>query len=539
MDRRVRRWSGVLAAVALLTALLAAVPAAPVLATASTVDIKVQSFNILYGGDELDVSAGHGHWCMDPAGCAANMTRIANVIRAAGSDIVGMQEGTGNGCRIADMLGWYCNPRLQILSRFPLLDPPGGDGIHIYAEVAPGRVVALANVHMPSDPYGPYFPRQGWTLDQVLDLENQLRMPAIQPQLADLPPLAAAGIPVILTGDFNSPSHLDWTSAVSAVRPVDVPYPIDWPVAQALADAGFSDSYREVHPDPVADPGFTWTPGYPKERKGVEVDDRIDWVLHAGPVTALASSVVGESTYSGTGIAVDPWPSDHRSVVSTLRVTPATPPRFAAAASRRLFVGDAQVVRFIASGAASERLAIVPAGAAPTAAIATWSTGGATTGSHSFASGAWAPGAYDAVLLSGSGAGAVVGGRSTFYAYPKGAKPTVTTDKAVYREGEPIKLSWTAAPGWKWDWLAVTKKGAGNVDQSADCTGGYCGAGGYLIWTYTQTAVEGTTTLDASSAQVGKTTWPLTHGWYRISMFFDDGYSLLAVSAPFQVIAGH
>ena len=84
-------------------------------------------------------------------------------------------------------------------------------------------------------------------------------------------------MPVFLTGDFNSPSHLDWTPAVAAVRD-DVPYPFDWPVSRALADAGFRDSYREVHPDPVAVPGFTWTPGG-LESDPNEVHDRIDWVL--------------------------------------------------------------------------------------------------------------------------------------------------------------------------------------------------------------------------------------------------------------------
>ena len=34
----------------------------------------------------------------------------------------------------------------------------------------------------------------------------------------------------------------------------------------------------------------------------------------------------------------------------------------------------------------------------------------------------------------------------------------------------------------------------------ADCTGGYCGAGGYLLFTYTGTAVQGTTTFDAERA---------------------------------------
>ena len=530
MGRRVRAWS-ILGLVGILTATLAA-GAAAVSAAPTTVDVKVQSFNILYGGDEVDYSTGHPHWCQDPAGCAETMERIAGAIRASGADIVGMQEGTGNGCRIADLLGWNCNGRLQVLSRFPLIDPPGGDGVYIYAEIAPGRVMALANVHLPSDPYGPYFPREGWTLDEVLALEHDLRMPAIQPQLADLPPLAAAGIPVVLTGDFNSPSHLDWTAAVSTTRPVEVPYPIDWPVARALATAGFTDSYREVHPDPVADPGCTWTPGYPRERKGVEVHDRIDWVLHAGPVAGLTSDVVGESAYDDTGIAVDPWPSDHRSVVSTLRVTPAVPPPYAAATSRRLFAGDPQVVRFGGAGPTGA-VSIVPAGSPLSAAIATVPTGGSASGSLSFASGTWASGSYDAVLVAG---GSIVGGRSPFHLYPAGTKPSVSVGKSTYLEGEPIEVAWRAAPGWKWDWLAITKKGAGNVGQSADCTGGYCGAGGYLLYTYTGTAVEGSTFFD-STAQAGKTSWPLPHGWYRVAMYFDDGYSLLAVSQPFQVVA--
>ena len=120
--------------------------------------------------------------------------------------------------------------------------------------------------------------------------------------------------------------------------------------------------------------------------------------------------------------------------------------------------------------------------------------------------------------------------------YPAGTKPSVSVDKATYVEGEPIVVSWRAAPGWKWDWLGVTKKGAGNVDQSADCTGGYCGAGGYLVYSYTGTLVEGSAVVDAT-AQAGKTSWPLLHGWYRVAMYFDDGYSLLAVSQPFEVVS--
>ena len=529
MVRRARAWSSI----AFIASLVASVMApAAVAAAPTTVDVKVASFNILYGGDEVDYATGHPHWCQDAAGCAETMERVAGAIRASGADIVGMQEGTGNGCRIAALLGWECNPRLQVLSRFPLIDPPGGDGIYIYAEVAPGRVMALANVHLPSDPYGPYFPREGWTLDEVLALEHELRMPAIQPQLADLPPLAAAGIPVVLTGDFNSPSHLDWTAAVSAVRPVDVPYPIDWPVARSLANAGFTDSYRQVHPNPVADPGFTWTPGYPRERKGVEVHDRIDWVLHAGPIQGARERgrrrgrLRGHRNRGGP-VAVRPPggrldPARHPGRATAVRGGDLAP-----ALHGRPAGGPVPW-----NGRAGESVAIVPTGRPASAAIATLSTGGLPPARRSFAPGGWPAGTYDAVLVA---SGSIVGGRSTFHVYPAGTKPSVSVGKSTYREGEPIVVSWRAAPGWKWDWLAVTKKGAGNVGQSADCTGGYCGAGNYLSGTYTGTAVQGTTIFDAS-AQVGKTCWPLPRGWYRVAMYFDDGYSLLAVSEPFHVV---
>jgi hypothetical protein len=502
------------------------VPAAPV-------TVKVATFNILYGGDEISLQQPGGHWCQDPAGCAASLAQVVAAIRASGADTVGMQEGTGNACRIADALGWHCSPRLQVISRFPLIDPPGADGLYVYNEVTPGRVMAVANVHLTSDPYGPYFPREGWTLDEVLALEAELRLHEVERHRTVLPALAASGIPVVMTGDFNSPSHLDWTAAVSDVRPVEVPYPIDWPVARSLADAGFRDAYRDAHPDPVADPGFTWTPGYPRERKGVEVHDRIDWVLHTGPATTLTAELVGEGAYPGTDVAVDPWPSDHRARVATLRVEAAVPPPFAAPASRRAFIGDPLAVAFNGTGAAGERVAIVPAGAPLSAAIASVPTAPVTHGMRAIATAGWTPGTYDAVLAQGS---TIIGGRSTFHVYPAGTAPSVRTRAAVYREGEPITVDWAAGPGWKWDWLAVTKRGAGNVDVQATCTGGYCGDADYLVWRYVDTAVQGTATFDAQTAREGVTTWPLKRGWYRVVLYFDDGYQLLAVSAPFRVV---
>ena len=211
---------------------------------------------------------------------------------------------------IAEKLGWNYSERTSVISHYPIVDPPGANGLYVFVEPEPGKVVAMANTHLPADPYGPYEARDGATRDEVLQLENDLRVPAIQTEIRELPRLAARGIPVFLTGDFNTPSHLDWTPAVDAVR-ADVPYPVVWPVGKAFADAGFKDSFRQVYPNPVTRPGFSWTPGSPEGEK-VEVHDRIDWVLSVGPATATASSVVGEPGNPNVDIPVGPWPGPPR-----------------------------------------------------------------------------------------------------------------------------------------------------------------------------------------------------------------------------------
>jgi len=292
----------------------------------AAVELRVMTLNIFYGGDELNLT--NGQFCLRPDGCPETLARVVEAIRAANPDIVGLEEGERNTAAIAGALGWYASERMQIISRYPLIDPPGGDGIYIFVQLAPGRVAALANVHLPADPYGPYLVRDGAPPEEVRTLEESLRLPAIRDRLRVLPGLAAGGIPVFLTGDFNSPSHLDWTEAVSAVRDV-VRYPFAWPVSVALANAGFRDSYRRVHPDPVAVPGFTWTPGSPEAVKN-EVNDRIDWVLSAGPAAARDSRVVGEAGGPDVEIPFNPWPTDHRGVVSTFDVTPGVAPVMAA-----------------------------------------------------------------------------------------------------------------------------------------------------------------------------------------------------------------
>lgn len=499
--------------------------------TGGAVRVRIMTLNIFYGGDELNLQTNT--WCSRHDGCPETLVKVIEAIRASGADIVGLEEAEHNTRPIAESLGWYWSERMQIISRYPLIDPPGGDSIYIFVQLAPGRIAALANVHLPADPYGPYLVRDGASLQEVLNLEVSLRLPAIRDQLRVLPGLVARGIPVFLTGDFNTPSHLDWTAGVAAVREV-VRYPVDWPVSRALANAGFRDPFREVHPDPLAVPGFTWTPGGPESITN-EVHDRIDWVLAAGPAVARNSQILGEAGGPDVTFSVVPYPTDHRGVVTTFDVTPAVSPILVAVETRRLTVGDNLGVVFHAPGLKGERVAIVPAGGSLPNAVAVRSTGNGspTDGRLVFSTTGFAPASYEAALVDSAGG---VLSRSPFWVYAPGAPTTITTSKGVYTIGEEIEVSWTNAPGMRWDWLGIYSPGEVDSNPVArTCNANYCGSPRYLLYEYTRASIEGTTRFTANSFP-GWTTWPLSAGTYEIRMLLDDGYRSIGSSPPFKVV---
>src|ERR671922_2037468 len=171
-------WIGFLAG----TAILLGGPPVSSGAPSSVLTLKVMSFNIFYGGDELNLQTRQ--FCRDPAGCPETLEQVVQAIRASGADVVGLNEATMNTQLIADKLGWHASPRTQIISRYPIVDPPGANGLYVFVEPLPGRVVPVSDVHLPADPYGPYKLRDGATLADVLELERDLRLPDIQDELS-------------------------------------------------------------------------------------------------------------------------------------------------------------------------------------------------------------------------------------------------------------------------------------------------------------------------------------------------------------------
>ena len=125
----------------------------------------------------------------------------------------------------------------------------------------------------------------------------------------------ASAAAVIIAGDFNEPSHRDWSAAtVSAGLQ---PLPVAWPGTRKLEAAGFIDTFRAAYPDAVTKPGITWTPTTAADDPE-DHHDRIDFVFARGDaLQVLASGVIGEKAPEAD-IVVTPWPSDHRAVVSTI-----------------------------------------------------------------------------------------------------------------------------------------------------------------------------------------------------------------------------
>ena len=227
--------------------------------------LSLLQLNIEYGGTGVDFDA------------------VISAIQQVDPQVVALQEGCGNVPRIADALGWpYFDNRTQVVSRFPLLDPPSPTAGVVLVELEPGRVVAIVNVHPASRRYGPFRLMKGDPPGRVRRIERRVRVADLQPSLDAAETLIAAGLPVVLLGDFNAPSHRDWTDATVGMRP-HVTQPFDWPTSVATEQVGLVDAYRSVYPDPVTHPGLTWpadrpfVDGYNPAADG-HPEDRIDFM---------------------------------------------------------------------------------------------------------------------------------------------------------------------------------------------------------------------------------------------------------------------
>ncbi|WP_217239584.1 HAD-IA family hydrolase [Streptomyces sp. AC555_RSS877] len=259
--------------------------------------LRVMTWNLWYGGMKV----------------RDHRAKQLKVITETGVDAVGLQETYGTAAQeLAEALGWHhhrAGENLGIISRHPITARFGDPDVGFYGSagvrirIGADTEVDLWTTHLDCMPYGPYESAFDGLPADELTAHEEVRLGRIRDTLRRID----ATVPVVLVGDFNSPSHLDRPDA-------------EWPVTRAAERAGLRDSYREAHPDPVRDPGHTWSPVHAEHEDGSgrpEPQDRIDFVLHRGLRVLDSRTYVSGRPRPWPDVEDNDWPSDHAAVITT------------------------------------------------------------------------------------------------------------------------------------------------------------------------------------------------------------------------------
>ena len=257
------------------------------------------------------------------------LSQSAKLIEMAKADIVGLQEIGDNGPKLAELLGW--NHGSSFLTCYEIVKEVQGIGkrpwFGIKVKLPSGQHVYAFNAHLPNPPNQAYqllglkggyrtYPKIH-TEEEAIAGAKKSRGKYIDRLLKLVKSFVDTEDPIFVVGDFNEPSHLDWTEA--AAKAGHHPMKVAFPTSQRMVEAGFTDSYRTIHPDEVARPGLTWSPVHEPAHHDHHLM-RIDYVYFKGKgVEVTDAKIVGEDK-EHADIVVSPYPSDHRAVVATFTV---------------------------------------------------------------------------------------------------------------------------------------------------------------------------------------------------------------------------
>lgn len=247
-----------------------------------------------------------------------------------------------------------------LLSKHPIIDsaaifPLNNDHGTIYKLIADvnGTEVAVYTAHLDYLSCA-YYDVRGYDGNTWAELEKPLtnidsilqknvasmRDDAIKLFVKDADKELKKGRLIFLGGDFNEPSHLDWTEETKNMGDHQG-LVIPWDVTTMLDENGFKDSFREMYPDPVKNPGYT----YPADCKDMAVNsltwapdaderERIDYIFYYpteglkltnvavyGPQGNIVKGV--RTPDSSNDIIIEPlgvWPSDHKAIIAEFTI---------------------------------------------------------------------------------------------------------------------------------------------------------------------------------------------------------------------------
>lgn len=494
----------------LLLTVMASLNAINANATDLPIQLKVMTWNIEYGGNYADFS------------------EIVKTIELANPDVLSLSEGYSSVKKLADALDMpYYDHGMQVISKYPLYEPQNSKHTYLLIEVAPQKVVALSNVHLDSDPYGPYMIIDGSPLKDVLKMENKTHIQQLKPHWNSWKKLQSANIPFFITGDLNTPSHLDWTDATVGLR-YQILYPVQWPVSKKMESMGIRDTYREIFPDPVSKPGNTWFANRTQyiDQWNPDPDDtidRIDYIYAGGPSTTLSSQLVGELGVPYVDLIKNDghWQSDHRAVVSTFSVIPAEMPFFIATEQR--FVTTGEAIKINANSKSSTgSIVLVKKGDGAKKAIQTKPFSSTLT-SANFDTTNMVAGNYQALLLNENKK--VIAKSFPFDVIAIDAEPSISVNKSKYLLGERIKIHYKNSTACRWDWVAIYEVDT-DVEETPD---------DYWAYDYVTNGHSTGTLVPLVNGSLSISTKEIEGDKTYKAVLFTNEYDVIAVSAPFFV----
>lgn len=257
-------------------------------------ELKVLSWNVWHGGHSKEYPQ---------KGCDGTK----GILKESKADVVLMVETYGCSAQVADELGFYhrlLSDNLSIYSRYPIVKTLtfpdsistfnfGGAELDVNGKRI--RVFAVWLHYLPDERLVPLDKTEeeilAWDNAGTRDDEINKIINTLRPMLAE-----TDSIPIIMGGDFNIHSHLDWVDATRNLYNHGGKT-VEWTVSKVLQENGFIDSFRELNPDPAKNIGATWywSDGDVKDRM-----DRIDFIYYRGKNIRAVQSEVYNSDLPGT-----------------------------------------------------------------------------------------------------------------------------------------------------------------------------------------------------------------------------------------------
>lgn len=279
--------------------------------------------------------------------------RVIDILVDSKADIITMTETYGSAKAIAEALNFYYytpspDANLTIFSRYPLVDFGNVEGLSPFSFIKAtvnlpnNKKIKVYNIWLTSGGRHIVEVKNEKLSDEDFNNGDENRYKHMQELLQhkdfkdDLE--NKDKIPVIVAGDFNCVSHLDYTEETKS-KGLNYNRIISNKTSLAMANIGFKDSYREANPEITRETlGHTWTTvgleyTYESGKGFVPIETkphpepqyrnpytRIDYIYYTGKILKAISSKTIIHHRSNYKRSFPEFPSDHGAVLTTFRV---------------------------------------------------------------------------------------------------------------------------------------------------------------------------------------------------------------------------